>query len=200
LSDDTLLNKAAMETMGLVILNRDSTLIISAFHSNCGGQTSSSDDVWLAGQSYLKSVVDPYCTSSRNASWQKSIPLTEWVKYIRKSGYLGKAEDPSVFNFKQESRLTDYNVRSFSLPLTTIRYDLNLRSTFFSVFVHNDSVILKGRGYGHGVGLCQEGAMEMAEKGFSYRQIVSFYYSGVFISDIKNAVILQTGSPTVVRK
>jgi stage II sporulation protein D len=105
-----------------------------------------------------------------------------------------------VFNFKQESRLTDYNVRSFSLPLTTIRYDLNLRSTFFSVFVHNDSVILKGRGYGHGVGLCQEGAMEMAEKGFSYRQIVSFYYSGVFISDIKNAVILQTGSPTVVRK
>lgn len=191
LSDDTLLNKAALETRRLVILNKDSTLIISAFHSNCGGQTSSSVDVWLAGQSYLKSVVDPYCTSSRNATWLKSFPLTEWVKYIRKSGYTGKAEDPSVFNFKQESRVTDYKAGSFSLPLTTMRSDLNLRSTFFSVFVNGDSVILKGRGYGHGVGLCQEGAMEMASKGFSYRDIISFYYSGVLISDVKNAVNLH---------
>jgi stage II sporulation protein D len=199
-SDDTLLNKAAMETRGLVILNSDSTLIVSAFHSNCGGQTSSSDDVWLAGQSYLKSVVDPYCTASRNASWQLSIPLTGWIKYLRISGYSGKSGDPSVFNFRQDTRLTDYKAGSFSLPLKTIRSDLNLRSTFFSVYVSGDSVILKGRGYGHGVGLCQEGAMEMAAKGFSYREIIRFYYSGVFISDIKNALILQEGSQSVARK
>jgi stage II sporulation protein D len=200
LSDDTLLNKAAMETRRLVILNKDSTLIISAFHSNCGGQTSSSNSVWLAGQSYLKSVEDPYCTGSRNAVWQKSITLPEWVKYLRKSGYSGNVEDSSVFNFKQESRLTDYKVGSFSLPLTTMRSDLNLRSTFFSVYVKGDSVILRGRGYGHGVGLCQEGAMEMAAKGFTYKDIIGFYYLGVFISDIKNAVILQGGLPTGLRK
>ena len=86
------------------------------------------------------------------------------------------------------------------MPLTTIRSDLNLRSTFFSVFVNGDSVILKGRGYGHGVGLCQEGAMEMASKGFSYRDIISFYYSGVIITDVKNAVILQAGLQTGLRK
>ena len=72
-----------------------------------------------------------------------------------------------------------------------MRLDLNLRSTFFSVFASGDSMILKGRGYGHGVGLCQEGAMVMASKGFSYREIINFYYSGVIISDIKNAVALQ---------
>jgi len=189
-SPDTLLNKATLETRGLVILDKDSSLIISAFHSNCGGETSSSDDVWLSGQPYLKSVVDPYCLTSRNATWRKSYPVDEWISYIRKSGYNGKVEDRSVFNFKQESRLTDYKTGVLKIPLRTIRMDLNLRSTFFSVYAVGDSIILKGRGYGHGVGLCQEGAMEMAARGFIYKQIIDFYYSGVVISDIKNAVAL----------
>ena len=44
--------------------------------------------------------------------------------------------------------------------------------------------MLKGRGYGHGVGLCQEGAMEMASQGYSYAEILHFYYSGVHIIDL----------------
>ena len=192
LSSDTLLNMAALETRGLVILDKDSVLISSAFHSNCGGETSSSDDVWLSDQTYLKSVKDPYCITSRNATWRKSLTLGEWESYIRKWGYNDTPNDPSVFNFLQESRVTDYRSGSFKLPLTTIRSDLNLRSTFFSVYAAGDSIILKGRGYGHGVGLCQEGAMAMAAKGFDYRAIINFYYSGVTISDIKNAVILPS--------
>ena len=77
------------------------------------------------------------------------------------------------------------------MPLQTLRSDLNLKSTFFSVVVDGDSMILKGKGYGHGVGLCQEGAMVMALKGFRYKDIINFYYSRVIISDIKNAVALQ---------
>ena len=68
---------------------------------------------------------------------------------------------------------------------------MNLRSAFFSVYADGDSVILKGRGYGHGVGLCQEGAMAMAKGGKKYRQILDFYYSGIILADIKNAVILD---------
>jgi stage II sporulation protein D len=192
LSSDTLLSKAAMETKGLVILNKDSTLIISAFHSNCGGETSSSEDVWLSDQPYLKSVADPYCLASRNSTWQKSFPANEWVSYFRKSGYNEKIGDLSAFNFLQKSRVTDYKTGSFSIPLNKLRSDLNLRSTFFSVYAKGDSIVLKGRGYGHGVGLCQEGAMEMAAKGFNYKQIIDFYYFGVSISDVKNAVILPS--------
>jgi stage II sporulation protein D len=190
LSSDSLLNEAAFETKGLVILDKDSALIISAFHSNCGGETSSSEDVWLSGTPYLKSVVDTYCLASRNATWQRSFSIYEWVKYIRKLGYNGKADDPSVFNFIQKSRLANYKTGTFTLPLTTMRSDLNLRSTFFSLNAKSDSIVLIGRGYGHGVGLCQEGAMVMANKGFKYPEIVSFYYAGVIITDIKNAVIL----------
>lgn len=190
LSSDTLLNKAALETRGLVILDKDSALIISAFHSNCGGETSTSEDVWLSVQPYLKSVKDPYCITSRNATWRRSLTVSEWENYLRKWGYNGSTDDPSSFNFLQESRVSDYRSGSFKLPLITIRSDLNLRSAFFSVYAVGDSIILKGRGYGHGVGLCQEGAMMMAAKGFDYRAIINFYYSGVTISDIKNAVIL----------
>lgn len=189
-----------METKGLVILDKDSTLIISAFHSNCGGETASSEDVWLTNQPYLKGVIDPYCRSSRNSVWEKKISINDWLEFLRKSGYKGKTDDLSVFSFLQNVRLTDYRTGSFTMPLSTIRNELDLRSTFFSVVADGDSVILKGRGYGHGVGLCQEGAMEMAEKGFNYQQIISFYYTDVIISDIKNTVVLQASSPTVARK
>lgn len=192
LSTDTIIKRAALETRNLVILDQDSNLIISAFHSNCGGETSSSEDVWLTGQPYLKRVVDPYCLTSRNAVWEKSMSLISWVEWMRKSGYNGKTPDPVSFSFIQKSRLADYRTGSFTIPLKTIRTEMNLRSTFFSVVAVGDSVFLKGRGYGHGVGLCQEGAMEMAVKGFDYRQIIDFYYFGVLISDIKYGVVLPT--------
>lgn len=191
LSSDSLLGKAVMQTRGLVILDSDSTLILAAFHSNCGGETNVSGDVWLSGHNYLKNVTDPYCTSSRNATWRKSFSIDEWKDYMSKQGYSGQTQDPSVFNFEQKRRLSDYRSGAFKVPLQTMRWDLNLRSTFFSVNVVGDSVILKGKGYGHGVGLCQEGAMSMALKGFRYKDIINFYYSGVIISDIKNAVALR---------
>ena len=190
LSDDSLLNKAAMETKGLVILDKDSTLIIAAFSSNCGGETSSSEDVWLSSTNYLKRVNDPYCIGSRNATWKKSYSLDQWIKYIRISGDRDSIADPAVLNFAQNTRLSDYKAGLFALPLRKIRADLNLHSTFFSVYANGDSVVLSGKGYGHGVGLCQEGAMVMAGKGFRYQEIINFYYSGVIITDVKNAVAL----------
>ena len=189
ISTDSLIGRAVMETKGLVILDKDSILIFSAFHSNCGGETSSSEDVWLMNQPYLKSVVDTYCLTSRNATWQKSLSMNDWINYLRKSGYSDNAGDPSVFNFTQESRMTDYQTGSLKIPLRIMRSDLYLKSTFFSVLAKGDSIIFKGRGYGHGVGLCQEGAMMMASRGFIYQDIINFYYSGVIISDIKNAKI-----------
>ena len=190
LSSDSLLNEAALETKGIVILDKDSTLIISAFSSNCGGETASSEDVWLLKQPYLKSVADPYCHFSKNASWQKSFSSNEWLSYLRKSGYTDQATDLTVFNYLQKSRQTDYESGTFRKPLRSMRTDLDLKSTFFSVYSSGDSIILKGRGYGHGVGLCQEGAMIMASKGFTYKEIINFYYTGVILSDIKNAVAL----------
>jgi stage II sporulation protein D len=66
------------------------------------------------------------------------------------------------------------------------------------VAVADGSVIFRGRGYGHGVGLCQEGAMAMALKGIKYQQIIKFYYTGVIIADVKYAVMPgETDDPPV---
>jgi stage II sporulation protein D len=188
--DDPVINRAAAETKGMVILDKDSVLIISAFHSNCGGQTSSAEDVWLTSVPYLKSVQDPYCTGSRNSVWQKSISGNEWVKTLTNAGYKGNSDDLTAFRFAQSSRTANYRIASFSIPLKNLRESLDLRSTFFSVIPEQDSVKLSGKGYGHGVGLCQEGAMAMASKGFNYNQIIDFYYSGVKIMDISLAKII----------
>jgi stage II sporulation protein D len=192
LSGDSAINRAAVETRGLVILDRDSILIISPFHSNCGGETSGPENVWLTSLPYLKSVVDPYCITSSSAIWEKRLSFKEWIGLLKNAGYEGKTEDPAGFKFIQKSREYYYRAGSFTVPLGTIRAELNLRSTFFSVYPEGDSVILKGKGYGHGVGLCQEGAMEMAKAGKNYRQILDYYYSDVILADIKNAVILDS--------
>lgn len=186
-STNSLINKAVIETTGLVVLGRDSLPIMSAFHSNCGGETESSENVWLSGQPYLKKVIDPYCSGSRSARWTKTITIDVWEDYLRSSGCTFPAGSIPDFNFAQLTRQKNYRTGSCSLPFTKIRDDLSLRSSFFSVTRNGDSIILRGKGYGHGVGLCQEGAMVMASRGFNYRQILQFYYSNVIISDIKNA-------------
>ncbi len=184
---DEVINRATKETWNLVVLDKDSVLIMPSFHSNCGGETSGSGDVWLAGKSYLSSVRDPYCTSSPNAVWHKNISYREWVNYLRKNGYDGPDNNPAVFSFPQLARTDDYHVGKFKLPFSKIRNDLGLKSSFFSVTAGASSVQLRGRGYGHGVGLCQEGAMVMASRGFNFRRIIAFYFGGVIVTDIENA-------------
>ena len=187
-SSDTLVTHATMQTKGLVILGPDSTLIISAFHSNCGGETSPPENVWLSGQPYLKKVFDKYCISSPNARWRKTLSISDWTASLKNAGLTAVPADLSLLNFSQITRQNDYRIGIFTVPLRQLRSDLNLRSTFFSVKVEGTMVVLSGRGYGHGVGLCQEGAMVMASKGFNFIQIINYYYQGVIVTDIKNAV------------
>lgn len=185
ITTDPVILRAALETKDLVAVYKpDSSVIVPAFHSNCGGLTSNSKDVWLADLPYLKSIADPWCIRSRNAKWRKTIHVREWISYLQNAGCKADFADRSILNFSQISRQNNYRAGSFTIPFRQIRNDLNLKSSFFSVFAAGDSVILSGRGYGHGVGMCQEGAMVMAANGYRYEQIIEFYFNGVIISDI----------------
>ena len=187
ITDDTVICRASKATAGLVILGPDSTLIIAAFHSNCGGETATSESVWLTDRPYLKSVSDPFCTESRNAKWQVKISRDEWRDYLKEMDYQEDLPDSEVINFSQEKRKEMFRTGSFSIPVSRIRSDFHLRSAYFSLIEDGDSLVINGRGYGHGVGLCQEGAMVMASKGFDYRRIINFYYKNVRIADISEA-------------
>jgi stage II sporulation protein D len=63
-----------------------------------------------------------------------------------------------------------------------------LKSTLFSCSEVGEFVKLSGKGYGHGVGLCQEGAMKMAKSGFTYQQILGYYFEGTKIINLKSIV------------
>jgi len=177
---------AAMQTRGLVLIDTAIELINASFHSNCGGQTVNSEYVWSEPKSYLKSVNDPYCLSQKQANWQKSIPKAKWLSYLEKV-YNYPVQDKKMkkkaLSFDQKYRLEYFNNDS-RIKLVAIRKDWRLRSAFFSVEESGDDVILSGKGFGHGVGLCQEGAMRMSVLGRSYQEILHYYYTNASLIDI----------------
>ncbi len=77
-----------------------------------------------------------------------------------------------------------YHSAALGIPLRDLRTEFGLRSTFFNVNPDGMNVLVKGRGYGHGVGLCQEGAMRMARYGYNYQQIAVYYFPGIHLIKI----------------
>lgn len=180
------IRKAVEETRGLVIVDSSLHLITAAFYSNSGGQTANPEDVWNKAVPYLKSTSDPFSVGGRSCDWKKEIPRWKWLDYLKDS-YQYPIEDSAArydaLNFSQESRKAFFVHPSYGIPLRDIRKDWRLMSTYFSIREEGSNVVLTGKGFGHGVGLAQEGAMKMVKEGFSYDQIIHFYYSGIFIMD-----------------
>jgi stage II sporulation protein D len=182
--------KAAFDTRGLVVVDPDSTFITAAFHSDCGGETENAQNVWLINKRYLKPVQDPYCQNQHNYKWDKKISLEQWKQYLTSNGYKLKADvSPSYFNFTQYSRKQYYKLAKDSITFRKIRSDFSFPSAFFSIEAKDSNIELHGRGYGHGVGLCQEGAMQMSKLGYNFREIIQFYYQGVNVTEFRNAPI-----------
>ena len=171
---------AVLATDNIIIVDsKESKPILAVYHSNCGGQTELSQNVWQSSLPYLVSATDDYCTFSPNARWQRTISLNEWNAYLSRNGFRPNPNVDADFSFQQTRRTQNYKVNNFTIPVQKIRADWQLRSTFFSISVVNDNVVLDGRGYGHGVGLCQEGAMEMGRRGFKYDEIINHYFKNV---------------------
>ncbi len=180
--------KAVQDTRGLVVVDNDLNLITAAFHSNCGGMTCNSQDVWSISTTYLKSVKDTFCLNSPNAHWQRSISYEDWNTYLQLKHKYPVADSLKVAtntSFSQTyGRAVYFTDKDLKIPLKTIRADFKLKSTYFSIEQDGDSVKFNGRGYGHGVGLCQEGAMHQAILGYSYKHILNFYYKDVHLVDL----------------
>ncbi|MHC1705260.1 MAG: SpoIID/LytB domain-containing protein [Tenuifilaceae bacterium] len=184
-ASDKKIYNATLATKGLVIIDTTKQLITAAFHSNCGGFTANSQDVWLTPKSYLVSVEDKYCSSGRNANWEVRIPLSKWKKFLQTKGVdTTSITDIKQYEFKPLERPVYYSIGKHKIPMIQFRSEFKLRSAFFSVTIVKNMVRLTGEGYGHGVGLCQEGAMQMANKGWKYDSIIYHYYKDVKIVNI----------------
>ncbi len=173
--------KATASTSGLVMVDDNENLILSAFHANCGGQTANSEDVWKESRTYLSSVNDTFCLRSRSAIWDKTIPLSEFISQI---GFGEKSLANGQTIFRQPNRKKYFKLGADSVPTAKMRRYLGLRSAFFDLEIKDNQVNISGKGYGHGVGLCQQGAMQMAATGYTFSQILGYYYKGVSLVPI----------------
>lgn len=185
------IQKAVKETGGMVIVDSDINLITASFYSNCGGQTCNSEDVWSGKLSYLRSIKDPFCKTKPHYHWRKEISKDRWIQYVKNKmpDYFkanGTFDEEFEIDYTQGKRRIYYSNAGFSIQLKDIRADFKLRSTFFSITDEGDKLVFKGRGFGHGVGLCQEGAMCMSDLGYSYLEILKFYYSGIHIIHLED--------------
>ncbi len=187
-SDYPTIVRGVLLTRGDVVVDRHHRLIESVYHANCGGQTVNSEDVWPEALPYLRSVTDPYCTAKRGAVWQDTISRADLVHFLNTSfSHASSAtQTDSLHTFSQDERRPHLDAGR-QISLKHLRRHFGLRSTFFSFQRQHQEFILQGRGYGHGVGLCQEGAMRMAELGFTADSIIDFYYQGVHVITLEEA-------------
>lgn len=169
----------AIQSSGETLVDTLGNLIETPFHSNSGGETANSEDVWRNALPYLRSVSDTFSYSMKQSDWTKTISADRWVNYFANTHHINTADSlllDTLLHFTQEHR----QARLLNIPLTRIRVDFQLKSTFFSVTFDSTSnnVILHGHGYGHGVGLSQEGAIRMVNLGISYDSVLRHYYTG----------------------
>lgn len=168
-----------IRSTGETIVDMDGNLIETPFHSNSGGQTCNSEDVWRASLPYLRSVQDTFSYHMKQSDWTKTITKDKWLNYFARTHKLN-TQDDSIRNilltFTQEERVADI----LGVRLTRVRTDFGLKSTFFSVSTdpNTGNVILNGHGFGHGVGLSQEGCIRMVALGMHYDEIIRHYYVG----------------------
>lgn len=188
------IDQAVEDTEGEVFVDSTYSLIGTYFHANCGGQTSDASYVWKNSISYCQPFVDTFCIHTKQANWSKVIPKTEWESFLKKQYGLNlndKLIKKQMYSFKQDTRKAFYIHPSLGIPLRDLREKFRLKSTFFDVSLEGSSVILRGHGFGHGIGLCQEGAMSMATIGYNYKQIGLFYFNGIRIMDYSKLLFYQ---------
>jgi stage II sporulation protein D len=179
---------AVKATESLILVDENMDFITASYFSNSGGQTNNVEDVWTKALPYLRSIHDPYSLGGFNYDWEKRILKSKWLSYLKNKYQYPVNNTESLnaaLNFKQDIRhkfLIDW---VYQIPLTEVRKDWKLKSTYFSIYDEGEFLSFKGKGFGHGVGLSQEGAMRMIELGYDFLEVLRFYYTDVHLIDMK---------------
>jgi len=173
--------------------------IVAYFHSTCGGKTSDAKFVWEHSDlPYLRSVECSYCAASPKFAWQTRLSREE-VRSAFTRRYPTISSIKGITLKKKHGRVVAVSVRHSrgTIVLRGNEFRLlfqpdRIKSLMFSSRVSGRDLIITGYGWGHGVGMCQWGAKGMADRGFSYREILAHYYSGVSLSGAKTIQVAHS--------
>ena len=175
--------KAVDDTKGEVLMY-DGSPIIAYYHSTSGGITEDPAEVFGKSYPYLKSI-ETNCELSPYYMWEKRIPVADIERAMNVSGL----KDIIIDSYTVSNRVKVFRLvtESGEVEVSGVDFRKNigwdeLPSTLITDITRDGTIyIFEGRGYGHGVGMCQWSALEMAKEGKSYREILSRFYPGTTI-------------------
>jgi stage II sporulation protein D len=183
-------SEAIKQTEGLVLVH-NGALISAQYCSDCGGATKNGNEP------YLRSVADradansaDFCEHNGH-SWTKSWSVEEFESILKKAyPELRGIESISGDNMDATGRVNDVKIdaKAGSICMNSVKLRrmlglTTIKSTVFTVSIEDGNVIFNGKGFGHGVGLCQYGAngLAAAPNNFTYDRILKHYYQDVDI-------------------
>lgn len=172
---------AVKATKGMIISFRGKP-VKARFHSTCGGQTETSDHVWGENDVH-KSISDPFCKASPHRNWNQKMTSIQIASRLKKSGFnTGKIKSIQLEKF-DNNRVAAVSIHGTNETLSLTSNDFRkymgfsqIKSTDFTTQKNGNDFVFAGHGFGHGVGMCQWGAKGMAENGYSYIDIIKYYY------------------------
>ncbi|HXI09468.1 MAG TPA: SpoIID/LytB domain-containing protein [Thermodesulfobacteriota bacterium] len=191
-SEDPEAIKAVRDTAGQ-ILTFAGEPALTVYHSNAGGVTDSSEEIWAEYYPYLLSVDSPFDREAPRYVWEFALPALSLKALLSVAGYdVGEVRGIKCDSFTPAGRVKSLVISGSSGKSVRMRgEDLRkiigysyLRSSLFSVEKKGDLFVFTGRGSGHGVGMSQWGAKGMAEKGFSYAEVLRHFYKGTVIQKL----------------
>lgn len=182
---------AVKETVGEV-LTYNGELALTVYHSNGGGATEDSKNIWGKDYPYLREVKSPFDKDSPNFSWMLNINKESVETALKDAGYqITDVKDIIPLSRTDSGRITRLKLLHGNGELEISGEDLRkaigydkLKSTMFTAEIADGLFVFNGKGYGHGVGLSQWGAKGMAQEGYHYTEILKHFYPGTSIERI----------------
>lgn len=178
--------EASKDTAGLVLTNRDGDLVPAFFHASCGGTTLIPSDVWSNKVKGYKTVRCDYCQKKKN--WDSKITKYRFKKFLlwaMKKGYLEKEnlkkrlylypdkKNAKAIYVKNGDNKIKIKKSLFRRYFGRVEFPSN---HFYMVDIEGAGLQFVGKGNGHGVGLCQVGALGLAQKKMGHREILAHYF------------------------
>lgn len=182
--------------------------IDAVYHSTCGGITANSEDVWNTYLPYLRSTKDyetnidqAFCKQSKLFKWQVKIEINKLQKilhktvpYLTNKQFHGKIKSIKIYKNKSqriekliiETTLDKYEVHkddSIYLFSEDLYFSLLPSNFIEKIELNSKEIIFYGRGFGHGVGMCQFGANYLSSLKYNYEQILKHYYKNIKIDN-----------------
>lgn len=162
-----------------IILTYDGEPIEALYHSTSGGHTEDAARYFVGGKPYLRALPDPYGDHSPAHATRTVMSVTE--VFHRLGVDEGAPRSVHVARRTEAGRADEVIVGEQRFTGRDVREALALRSSWFDVTVDDERIIFDVRGNGHGVGMSQYGADGMARAGYSFDQILNYYYPGTTV-------------------